>query len=76
MKTRKQKNHIGPGKKIVSIYLDQTEHVEFQGRADELHMSFSQYVSQLVRREIKKSRAGEPFVIERDNAGHVKTQPQ
>lgn len=64
MKKRKQKNHIGPGKKIVSLYIDQTEHLEFQGRAKELDMSFSEYVARLVRREIKKSREGESFVID------------
>lgn len=54
------KQHVGPGSKIVSMYCDMRLHERIKVRANSLNLSASQYISQLVRQDLS---AGKDYLV-------------
>lgn len=54
------RQHVGPGSKIVSMYCDLRLHERIKYRANSLGLSASQYISQLVRQDLS---SGKDYIV-------------
>ena len=49
---KKKRKHVGPDKKIVSLYVDQKLHKRMVKRARQLDMTLAKYLQALSRRDL------------------------